>query len=394
MSLPAIVVVHNRYQRTGGEDAAFEQEAALLEARGHRVERVEVSNDAVAELPRHRVATSLFWSRSAAARIREAVERTGAAIAHFHNTLPLVSPAGYYGARAGGAAVVQTLHNYRLICPGTLLLRDGRPCEDCVGRAAAWPAALHGCYRGSRTESAGVAAMVAVHRLLGTWERRVDAYIALGSFPRARFVKGGLPADRLHVRPNFLGADPGIGPHEGDYALFVGRLSEEKGVRVLVDAWRGLDAPIPLRIIGEGELDEGTVGAAPGVEWLGPRPRNEVLEAMKEARVLVFPSLCYENSPMTVVEAFATGLPIVASRTGSLPTLVDHERTGVLFEPGSARSLRQAVRRCWQDPAGLRTMGAAARAEYERTYTVERGYASLMDVYAQARAHYEGSRDG
>lgn len=394
MSLPAIVLVHNRYREAGGEDVVFEQEAALLEERGHVVARVEASNDDVPAIPRGRLAARLFWSRGAARAVADAVARVGARVAHFHNTLPLISPAAYYSARRAGAAVVQTLHNYRLVCPGGLLLRDGRPCEDCVGSPLAWKGVVHRCYRGSRVDSAGVATMVAAHRLAGTWENQVDAYIALGGFSRDRFIAGGLPPDRVHVRPNFLGEDPGTGEHGGDHALFVGRLSEEKGVRALLEAWRSLDPPLPLRIIGEGALGPAEVGTAQGVEWLGGRPRAEVIDAMKRARVLVFPSISYENFPMTVLEAFATGLPVLASRTGSLPSIVEEGRTGYLFEPGSPDSLAAAVRRAWRERERLPTMGAAARKRYEARYDRESGYSSLVGVYERAIEHYEGTWHG
>ncbi|MBW3552585.1 MAG: glycosyltransferase family 4 protein, partial [Gemmatimonadetes bacterium] len=333
-SLPAIVVVHNQYREAGGEDTVFEQETALLRARGHTVVEVVTSNEQVGSMSLGRLTGDLLWNRAAARRVREAISSSGAAVVHFHNTFPLVSPAAYYAARRAGAAVVQTLHNYRLICPGTLLMRNGKPCDLCVGSPVAWRGALHGCYRNSRVQSAGAAAMVGAHRLLGTWSREVDAYIALTPFARERFLEGGLPRERVHVRPNFLRNDPGPGEHEGDYVLFVGRLTEQKGIHTLLEAWRRLDGGIPLRIIGDGDLDGRGFGEVSGVEWVGRVDRPAVLEAMKSARALVLPSLSYENFPMTVVEAFATGLPVIASRIGSLPQIVEHEATGLTFEAG------------------------------------------------------------
>lgn len=386
-----VVLVHNRYREPGGEEGVFEEEAALLEAHGHCVTRVETSNERVEALSPVRLGMSLMWNRREAERVREAVADTGAEIAHFHNTFPLISPAAYYGARSAGAAVVQTLHNYRLICPGSQLLRDGRPCEDCVGSRLAWRGAMHGCYRGSRVQSAGVAAMVAGHRLAGTWDRKVDAYIALTPFARDRFVAGGLPADRLHVRPNFLQRDPGEGEHRGDYALFVGRLAEQKGVHTLLEAWRSLGGRIPLRIIGDGDLGEGALGAVPGVEWVGPVDRDAVFAAMRDARALVLPSISYENFPMTVVEAFGTGLPVIASRIGGLPGIIQHGLTGLTFEAGSADALADAVNAGWRDPGALQAMGAAAREEYERSYTDETAYASLVTIYDDARRSLDAS---
>lgn len=373
----------------------FEQESALLESRGHTVVRVEVSNEEVAELSTPRLAAATIWNRDAARRVGEAVERSGATIAHFHNTFPLISPAAYYAARSAGAAVVQTLHNYRLICPGALLLRDGKPCEACVGSKVAWRGVVHGCYRGSRVQSAGVAGMVALHRAAGTWHNAVDLYLALSDFSRDRFTAGALPADRVRVRPNHLMDDPGIGSHDGGFALFVGRVNEQKGVRVLVEAWRRLDQPVPLRIIGDVDDAEFVrdVGTAPGIEWVGGVPREEVLRSMQDARLLVLPSISYENCPMAVPEAFATGLPVIASRTGPLPSMVSEGRTGLLFERGSAGALAGSVRRLWSDRDRLGAMGAAARAEYESRYTATHCHESLMKAYRTARERYEGSHD-
>ncbi|HUG40851.1 MAG TPA: glycosyltransferase family 4 protein [Longimicrobiales bacterium] len=389
-SLPAVVVVHNRYRESGGEDTVFEQETALLRARGHRVVALSESNDSIGSMSVVRLTGALLWNRAAARRVSEAVTSSGAGLVHFHNTFPLVSPAAYYAARRAGAAVVQTLHNYRLICPGTMLMRDGKPCEACVGAPLAWRGALHGCYRNSRLQSAGAAAMVGAHRLAGTWTREVDAYIALTPFARDRFVDGGLPPERVHVRPNFLPHDPGIGEHDGDYALFVGRLDEQKGVRTLMDAWRRLDGGIPLRVIGEGDLGRDRFGEIPGVEWAGRVDRPAVLAAMKRARALVLPSVSYENFPMTVVEAFATGLPVIASRIGGIPQIVEHEVTGLTFDVGSPEALAAAVERGWRDPESLRRMGGAARAAYETSYTAERAYASLASIYRDARRNLEG----
>lgn len=393
MSLPTIVVVHNRYLEPGGEDTVFDRETALLERRGHAVVRVEVSNDAVAAMSKPRLAATLLWSRGGARLIRDAVADSGAGVVHFHNTLPLVSPSAYHAARGAGAAVVQTLHNYRLICPGGQLMRDGRPCEVCVGSPVAWRGVVHACYRDSRVESAGVATMVAAHRAIGTWARQVDAYIALTPFARDRFVAGGLQADRIHVRPNFLDRDPGAGEHRGDHALFVGRLTAQKGVRTLVEAWRRLGGRVPLRIVGDGELDAAAAGDVPGVEWVGRLDHDAVLAEMRGARALVLPSLSYENFPVTVVEAYATGLPVIASRIGGLPGIVRDGVTGLTFEPGSPDALAATVAEAWQNPAALRRMGVAGRQEYERSYSAEPAYRSLRAVYEEARRRFERSRN-
>lgn len=233
-----------------------------------------------------------------------------------------------------------------------------------------------------------VAAMLTTHRALGTWARGVDVYIALTEFARRKFMEGGLPAEKIVVKPNFVHPDPGPGEGKGGYALFVGRLSPEKGVRTLLRAWERLKG-IPLKIVGDGPLQaemEDLVrgGGLEGVEMLGRRPREEVLGLMREAGVLVFPSECYENFPMTVAEAFACGLPVVASRLGAMAGIVEDGRTGLLFAPGDAEDLAAKVAWLFSHPEELARMRREARAEYEAKYTAERNYQLLMEIYGQA----------
>ena len=258
-----IVLGHGHYQQAGGEDAVFADEAALLAERGHDVIRFTVHNDEIARLGRLAVAGRTFWNRQVHADLAALFAREQPALLHCTNTFPLMSPAVYYAAAAAGVPVVQSLHNYRLLCPNALLLRDGRVCEDCLGKVFAWPAIQHGCYRDSRAGSAVVAGMLAAHRGLGTWTRRVDRYIVLTEFARRKFTAGGLPADKLSVKPNFVSPDTGPGSGGGGYAVYVGRLSEEKGIASLLAAWIDRRLEIPLKIVGDGPLAE-EVARPPG----------------------------------------------------------------------------------------------------------------------------------
>ena len=235
-----------------------------------------------------------------------------------------------------------------------------------------------------RRASAVVVAMLGLHRALGTWSRLVARYIALTEFARRKFVEGGLPADRIAVKPNFLHPDPGPGRGDGGFALFVGRLSEEKGIESLLRAWEGID-DVPLRIVGEGPLAPLVREAAErtgSVRWLGRLPQEEVQRLLGEARCLVVPSRWYEGFPRVVVEAYARGTPVVASRLGGLAEIVDGRRTGRLFRPDDADELARAVRSIDAEAGALR---AAARAEFEARYTAEASYRTLMRIYAEAR---------
>lgn len=399
-----VLAVHNRYREPGGEDAVFAAETALLRRHGHAVTELLFDNaeipDARSLVASARLAAGAVWSPAAAGRVRAALRESGAEIAHFHNTLPLVSPAAYAACRREGVAVVQTLHNYRLLCPNALFYRDGGPCEDCLGRTSPWPSVLHACYRGSRPQTAAVALMLTTHRLRGIWRRDVDLFVAVSEFSRRKFVEGGLPPDRVVVKPNFL--DPDLGPTiaEGDGFLFVGRLVDYKGIGTLLRAWEGVaetdagqtpvagDGPIAqLRIVGDGPLTAEVTAVAdrhPAVAYLGRRGRPEVVALMRGSRALVFPSELYEGFPVTLVEAFACGLPVVASRHGAMADIVEDGRTGLLFTPGDAADLAAKVAWARAHAAEMRRMGAAARAEYEAKYTAERNHARLMAIYRRA----------
>jgi len=249
-----ILLVHNFYQWAGGEDQVFAAEGELLERHGHTVSRYSVHNEQVARLGTVDLARKTLWNSSIHEEIRAACREHAPQIVHFHNTFPLVSPAGYYAARKEGAAVVQTLHNYRLICPGATLYRSGAICEQCVGRSFAWPGVVHGCYRDSRSATAGAAVLAAGHRLAGTWNRAVDRYIAPSEFLRQKYIEGGFHPEKVVHKPNFVPADPGVGEHRGGYGLYVGRLAEEKGIRLLLRACAEAKTKVPLKMVGDGPL--------------------------------------------------------------------------------------------------------------------------------------------
>ncbi|MEW6635764.1 MAG: glycosyltransferase family 4 protein [Actinomycetota bacterium] len=381
------LLVHNFYQRPGGEDQVFAAEAGLLEARGHEVLRYSTHNDRVSGKSTPSLARDTVWNGTAYRELRRLVRRTRPRVAHFHNTFPLISPAAYYAVRAEGVPVVQTLHNYRLLCANALLLRDGRVCEDCLGRTMPWPGVVHACYRDSRPASGAVAAMLATHRVLGTWREAVDVYVALTGFARQKFIQGGLPEEKIVVKPNFLHPDPGPGDGRGGYVLFVGRLSREKGVETMLRAWERPGLKAPLKIVGDGPLApevRAAAGRLAGVEWLGRQSKAQVLALMKGARFMVFPSVWYEGFPMVFAEASAVGLPMVASDLGSMSSLVDDGRTGLHFRPGDAESLASRVVWLLNRPAQLEYMRRQARREFETRYTAEENYRRLMEIYELA----------
>lgn len=385
-----ILMCHNYYQQPGGEDKSFAAEAELLESRGHEVIRYTRHNDDVEQMSKWAVARETLWSRRTYREIRGLVRKHRPQVMHCTNTFPLISPSAYYAARDEKAAVVQSLRNYRLLCPGAAFLRDGKACEDCLGKLMPWRAVAHKCYRGNRAASGVVAGMLTWHRMLGTWSRAVDMYYALTEFSRDKFIEGGLPAEKVAVKPNFLNVQPEPGSGAGGYAVFVGRLSPEKGLSTLLDAWSQMNLALPLKIVGDGPLAEDVRRAASEdsrIEWLGFRNASQLQTIVGDARFLIVPSIWYEGFPRTILEAFALGTPVVASRLGSMAEIIDHGRTGCHFNPSDTAGLIQAVQRLHGDDRLLSDMRLAARAEFEAKYSAEENYRQLIDIYDQALAN-------
>lgn len=386
-SLPRVLVVHNRYTQRGGEDAVVESEVDLLRRHGHEVYLYTRHNDELQGIGRMQAARQTLWSTRTTRDFASLCDAGRFDIVHVHNTFPLVSPSLYWNAAQVGIPAVQTLHNFRLMCPQGMFLRDQRVCEDCRGRLP-WRAVLHRCYRRSAAQSGVLAAMLTLHRMAGTWRHKVSRYIALNEFCRRKFVEGGLPAGKIVVKPNFVERPPDRpgAPAAHSSGLFVGRLAPEKGIDVLLAA---LDRSpgVTLEVAGDGP-EMARVRAHASTRVLGLLDPAAVLERIRATSYLVLPSLWYENFPRTLVEAFACGRPVIASRLGALAELVVEGRTGLLFEPGNPADLARTIAWAEANPDAMRSMGMAARAEYEQKYTPERNYDLLMSIYDDALAGY------
>jgi glycosyltransferase involved in cell wall biosynthesis len=382
-----ILSVHNRYLQRGGEDASREAEEQLLLDHGHDVIRFEADNREIKTLGTWRTALRTVWSGPAYAAISDLIRRQHPDVMHVQNFFPLLSPSVYYAARRLNVPVVQSLRNYRTICSNSQFLRDQRPCEDCLGKTIPWPGVLHRCYRQSRAGSAVVCAMLSLHNLRRTWHNQVTLNIALTRFARDKFIQAGWDPERVIVKPNFLLHDPGQGTGERCGVLFVGRLSPEKGLQTLISAWSKWCPDEPLRIVGDGSgrsQVEKWAKSMPTVEYMGERSGDEVLAYMKTAKLLIFPSIWYETFGRTIMEAFATGTAVVASRIGAPAELVEEGKTGWHFAPGDPADLVRVLHSALSDPAQWQAAGQRARKTYEALYTATSNYESLMRIYSKA----------
>ena len=333
-------------------------------------------------------ALSATWSFSMAAAIRRKIERVQPDVVHAHNTFPLISPAIFHSIGKRAARVL-TLHNYRLFCPAAIPMRDGGVCTKCLEKRSSLPSMIFGCFRGSRIATLPVACSVSLHRIMGTWINEVDAFICLSEFQRKLMIEAGLPKEKVHVKPNFYPGNPAVVPwaKRKPYVVFVGRLTAEKGVVNLLRAWKawGNEAP-ELRIVGAGELRSELEKLAEGlpVHFLGQLPTEQTQAEIANASLQILPSEWFETFGLVVIEAFAHGTPAAVSNIGPLPSIVEHEKSGIVFQPANPSSLLEEVRKAWETPGLLERLGQNARAEFDRKYTEDANYTILMDIYRKA----------
>ncbi|WP_346839076.1 glycosyltransferase family 4 protein [Microbulbifer sp. SAOS-129_SWC] len=380
-----IAIFHNRYKVSGGEDFVFQEESLLLEEK-ENVECYEVHNEnIVSRISAVITALGVVFNFKVFSWAKRKFKRSPVDVVHVHNYFPLLSPSIFYACKSSNVATVHTLHNYRAICPTALLMHRGIIVEDSIKGRCFWTI-KEKVYKSSYLGTIFLSLMVEVHKWIGTWNRTVDRYIALTEFSKRKYVEAGWPANKIVVKPNFI-KDPFSGAQKikkkGGFALFVGRLSEEKGINTLLGAWSSIK--LPLKVIGDGPLravvekiDEDNI------DYLGYKNKKEVLGLVKDADFIVMPSTWYEGFPMVLVEAFACGTPAIVSKLGSMEEIVKDGVTGLHFETGSADDLAEKINNLIANPELLKSMGENARIEYLDKYTPEKNYEILKDVYRQA----------
>jgi len=363
----------------------FEDEGALLEKYGHQVFRFTISNDSIVDLNRIELVAKTFWNKAVASELDQIICRDRPDVMHVTNAFPLISPSAYKVAKDHGVGVVQSIHNYRMLCPKAQFVRNSQVCEKCLGKRFAWPAIYHACYKENRLATTVVAAMTAFHRARNSWTQLVDRFIAPTQFVKDKHIEGGFDARQIDVKPNFVFPDPGSGSGDGNYVAFAGRLSAEKGVDTLLETWQHLSANVRLKIAGDGPLADRVKAAADAdnrIEWLGRIEKKEMFDLLGQATCLIMPSVCYETFGLTIVEAFSKGTPVVVSRMGAMQELVQDGRNGFLVEPGNAKQFAATVDQVFSmDTAELRV---AARQDFELKYTAEANQEWLTDIYSKA----------
>jgi glycosyltransferase involved in cell wall biosynthesis len=382
-----ILKVHSYYTQSGGEDTVFRAEAALLRSRGHEVIEYLEDNNKIKSMNKAAVALQTLWSHSSHRKLKGFLGEAKPDVVHFHNTFPLISPSAYYACQELDIPVVQTLDNQRLICPASSFYRDGKLCLDCLGRTPPWPGVLHACYHDSCLHTAIVASMLTLHRWLGTWQTKIDTFLCSTNFYRDLFVKAGFPPEKIVVMPHFVQDTPDETRQEGKYALFIGRLDPEKGIRTLLAAWKSIE--IPLLIRGSGQLEQEAKAfiethQIKNIKFVERLDDDGLHQLRKNARFLVLPSEgYYETFGMVAVECFAQSVPVIASNIGVMTEIVHDRKTGLHFQPGNAQDLADKVRWAWAHSHELAEMGKNARREYELKYTADKSYITLMDVYSR-----------
>lgn len=384
MSKKKVLIVHNYYQIPGGEDTVVANEKKMLEEHGHKVILYSRNNGELKQMSMLQKfvlpITTIFNARTYK-EIKRIIETEDIDIVHVHNTLNLVSPAVYYAARAMKVPVVQTVHNFRLLCPGATLYRDGHICEDCV-ECGLWCAVKRKCYRESRVQTLACVLSTWFHRMTGIYGK--IKYICLTEFNRKKLLNlKQIKPEQVFVKPNFVESKDSFVPEEKreNQFIFAGRLDKLKGVDILFEAWKRMgDAAPKLVVCGTGPMEKWCKSFVQqnrvNIEMRGFVSNTEARRLIANSKALVLPTQWYEGFPMSIVEAFSVGTPVVCSNLGNVGSIVEEGVTGCKFRSDSVDGLVLAVNRCY----GLHE---STLREYQKKYTSEINYKTLIDIYAK-----------
>lgn len=386
-----ILIIHNEYKKPGGEDVVLNQEEKLLKDNNHTVEKFIISNNQIDNsnlLSSLKLGLNTIWSKISYRDVKEKVKEFKPDIVHIHNTFPLLSPSIYWAIKSEGVPVVQTVHNYRLTCANGLLLKGGKPCEECIGSTFFLPGIKNKCYRNSTKSTIPVTSMLTFNKLIGTYNKKIDGYITLTSFAKEMLSKSNIPSNKIYVKPNFINAPfyaPTSSVERKNQYVFLGRAAHEKGLDLLLDSVESFDSNFKLLIVGDGpqkdELQE-KYKLNKNIIWKGWLSRESAINILKESKGLIIPSRVYEGFPLVCLESLSVGTPIIAPNHAGFPEIVKDNMHGYLFKPSNNKSLQENIEKLFRlSEVEWQKMSNACRDLYIKDFSPESNYKQLMNIY-------------
>lgn len=380
-----VLMAHNYYKVPGGEDTVFHNEIKMLEKNGHKVTKYIRHNDEIkgGVLSKLRLGIDTIFSLKTYKEVKKLIDKNDIDVVHVHNTLPLISPSIYYAARAKKVPIVQTIHNFRLLCPGATFTRCGEICEDCVSKGLE-QSLKHKCYRNSLSQTFIMYTMLKLHRIIGTYDK--INYITLTEFNKQKLSTLVKDESKIHIKPNFVEKREDIERTLEDYFVYIGRLDDIKGINFLVEGWKNIDKNINLYIIGTGPEEEKlkhtiSENKLSNVKLLGFMKREDAFKVIEKSRAIIIPSKWYEGFPMTIVESFSLGVPVIGSKLGNIESIVEDERSGLLFTTNSKESLKEVINKVFYDRELNVSLGNNAYKIFKEKYTDEENYKSIEKMY-------------
>lgn len=378
-----ILMAHNYYVIGGGEDISYQSEKSMLERGGNFVISYEAHSSKILKDRKLKNALNSIWNQRSYNDLSHIISSNNIEIAHFQNIFPIISPSAYYAAKNSGAQVIQSLRNYRITCINGLMFREDDICMLCVGKSLPLNGIVHRCYKKDVAASTIMAVSSQIHASLGTYRKVIDKYIAVSEFVKDIYVSAGISASKIFVKPNVVMGEMQVGAGSGNYFLYVGRLSEEKGIIQLIESFIKNDNFYPLKIIGDGPISERVIEMCrktSSIEYLGRMPAEKVYKFMGDARAVIVPSLWHEPFGRVVIESYAVGTPVIGSRKGGITELIRHGQTGILYE-GDYNSISSAISEFLGTTEKYNNMRDLCRQEYEKYYSESANYEILKKIY-------------
>lgn len=380
-----VLMAHNYYKVAGGEDTVFHNEVKMLEKNGHKVTKYTRHNDEIkgGVLSKLKLGIDTIFSFKTYKEVKKLIDENDIDIVHVHNTLPLISPSIYYAARSKKVPVVQTIHNFRLLCPGATFTINGEICEKCVFKGLR-QSLRYRCYRNSLSETFIMYITLNLHRIIGTYNKL--KYITLTEFNKKKLLELVKDSNDIYVKPNFLEKTEIVERTMEDYFVYIGRLDSIKGINFLVETWKEVDENIYLYVIGTGPeeykvkkyIEDNNIK---NINMLGFMERKMAFEIIQKSRAIIVPSRWYEGFPMTIVESFSLGVPVIGSKIGNIESIIDNENNGLLFNYSNKYELKEVIESIFSNKEQNKKLGKNAYNTFIENYTDKENYKILKRIY-------------